>query len=310
MLRLVDVTVRTTTGITFQVTDDIDLDDTMVYVVYDTSTGVSTVVQEDYLGFRTTAVETSTGSGIYEFTISNTNKYPSYSDDISDFTILKPKLFRVMSLQEYLILQDVLIRFDLVRKRLPNPGVTVQGTDGVGEAGAVSFVGGYEKKMTVGEIMTKIEGTILELNGTPPRTSFWPLFQTLEADKINNPFYRSGGIPLDMMELIKLGTLIRCLTALGILEIDISFSSSDSGLQLTFDRAGQIKGWADSMLADYKEMKTLFKWNHANHAGIAVGTNSFMGLGIYGTLMNNLSSGGALALNSVLGFSGRGSTQL
>jgi hypothetical protein len=215
-----------------------------------------------------------------------------------------------MSLQEYQILHDILIRFDLVRKRLPNPGVTVQGSDGYGEDGAISFVGGYEKKMTVFEIGQMMEGTIVELNASSPRTFFWPLYQIAEDDKINNPYMKSMGIPTDMLEPIKLGVLIRCLTALGILEIDISFSTSDSGLQLTFDRAGQIKGWADMLLNQYKEMKALFKWNHANHAGIGLGTSGFMGLGIYGTLLNNVSAGGALALNSVLGFSGRGSVQM
>ena len=306
MLRLVNIVSQDASQITFQ-TEELGEEGSVVYVIYDTSTGVSIAEREDYLGWRAVASETSTG---YAFTINNSNVYPSFSGPISDYSDLSPRLFRTMTLQEYSMLHDVLIRLDLVRKRIPNPGVTVQGTDRVGEDGVVSFAGGFEKKMTVDEIMRMMEGAIFELNATPPRTAYWPIYDTEDSDKLYNPYLRASGIPADMGEVAKLGTLIRCLVSVGILEVDISFSTSDSGLQLTFDRAGQIKGWADALLNEYKEMKALFKWNHANHAGVGVGTVPWAAYGIWGTLMNNVSYGGQLALHSVLGFTARGNVPL
>ena len=310
MLRLVDIVERTAAHIIFQ-TEELEVSDLVPYVVFDTSTGVSIDLMEDYIGWRSLTVETSTGSGITRFTIDNTNLYPSYGLTITDYTTLNPRLFKFMTLQEYDILTDVLIRFDLVRKRLPNPGLGLSSTNGIGENGTVAYSGGHDKKMTVDEITRMIVGSILEINGAPPRTGFWPMYQTLDADKITNPYQYYGGIPNDMVELVKMGTLIRCLMAMGLLEVDISFSTSDSGLQITFDRAEKIKGWRGDLLTEYKEMKTLVKWNHANHAGVGVGTTPFAATGIWGTMLNNVTFGGGnLGLSSILGFTSRGNAPL
>jgi len=308
MLRLISIYEQTTDHVTFR-TEEVS-GAVVAYIVYDTGTGVSINLLDDYPAWRSTGVETSTGSGIYEFIIDNTVLYPGTSQTIADYTILTPGSFKVMTLQEYTILQDVLIRFDLVRRRLPNPGIGIQSTDGIGEDGVVAFTGGHEKKMTVSELMQMVEGSILEMNGAPPRTAFWPVYLTLENDKGYNPYSSSGGIPNDMIEVIKVGALIRCLIAMGLLEVDISFTTSDSGLQLTFDRSSQIKGWHDALLTEYKEMKSLVKWNHANHSGVGVGTVPWSSVGIWGTLMNNASVGGGLSLNTILGFTARGNTPL
>ena len=308
MLRLVDIVEQNSDNILFR-TEEITAEDIMPYVIYDTSTG-TTSPDEDYPAWRATTTETATGADGADFSIDNTNLYPSYITNISDYTALNPRLFKVMSLIEYQMLHSVLVRFDLVRKRLPNPGITIDSTDGIGQDGAVSFAGGFEKKMTIGEVMLMMAGTIVEVNGAPPRTSFWPAYHTTESDKINNPYFKANGIPNDMVELVQLGTLIRCLISQGIMEVDIHFNTSDSGLQLTFDRAGQIKTWYDSILAEYKDMKSLFKWNHANHGGVGVGTVPFSAMGIWGTLMNNASYGGTLAVQTVLGFSSRGNVPM
>jgi len=311
MLRLVSVYEQAADHITFQTEEFTG--EAVPYVMFDTSTGVSIYspnYTEDYPAWRATAIATSTGSAVYRFTINNSNLYPATSKTIADYTTLSPRLFKTMTLQEYTILNDVLIRFDLVRRRLPNPGIGLASTDGIGEDGVVAFTGGHEKKMMISEIMSMGEGAILEINGTPPRTQFWPVYLTPENDKIYNPYYSNAGIPNDMMELAKMGTLIRCLIAMGILEVDISFSTSDSGLQLTFDRAAGVKGWHDALITEYKEMKSLFKWNHANHAGVGVGTVPWSATGIWGTLMNNATSGGTLGLTSLLGFTARGNTPL
>lgn len=308
MLRLVSVFEQTADHITFQTEEFTS--DVVPYVMYDTSTGISINVQEDYPSWRSSAVITSTGSTVYRYTINNSNLYPATSKTIADYTTLSPRLFKTMTLQEYTILNDVLIRFDLVRRRMPNPGIGIASTDGIGEDGVVAFTGGNEKKMTISELMQMVEGALLEVNGTPPRTGFWPMYLDPDGDKAYNPYYSSAGIPNDMMELVKMGTLIRCLIAMGILEVDISFSTSDSGLQLTFDRASHLKGWHDGLLTEYKEMKSLFKWNHANHAGVGLGTLPWNATGLWGTLMNNATVGGTLGLNSLLGFTSRGNIPL
>lgn len=309
MLRRVDITSIGNTQIAFSTEELVDAD-LVAYVVYDTSTGNSPNVIDDYPAWRCITTKTSTGATTVQFSISNSNLYPSYARQIVDYTTLNPRLFKVMTLQEYDILQDVLIRFDLVRRRLPNPGVSISSIDGVGEDGVVAFTGGNEKKKSVEEIMRMIVGSVLEINGLPPRTAFWPFFETVEGDKINNPYMRPQGLPNDMIELIKLGALIRCLISAGIMEVDISFSTSDSGLQLTFERHSAVKGWHDALLQQYDKDKTLFKWNHANHAGVGVGTVPWAAYGIWGTLMNNVSSGGQLALTSILGFSARGNVPM
>lgn len=306
MLRLVDVTERISSSITFQ-TEELTEDDLMVYAVYDTSTGIANM--EDYYGWRATTVADDDNESV-TFVIDDSVKYPSYISTISDYTILRPALFRIMTLHEYVILEDILTRLDLVRKRLPNPGFGVSSVNDVGQNGTVTFSGGFEKKMTVGEIMRMMEGTIVEINSTSPQTSFWPMYSNVDNDKVSNPYQQQFGIPYDMRDLIVTGTLIRCLIAIGILEVDISFSTSDSGLQITFDRASHVKGWHDTLLQEYKESKSQFKWNHANHAGVGVGTTPWAAYGIWGTLMNNVSYGGQLALNSVLGFNASGNVPM
>ncbi len=309
MIRLVDVVSRTTTGITFR-TSEIPEANTVPYIVFDTSTGVSISMFDDFYAWRALTILTSTGSTTTDFTINNNNLYPSYTDPILDYTQLSPKLFCVMSLNEYNILQSVITRFDLVRKRLPNPGIGISSTNSVGQNGIVSFAGGHEKKMTVQEIMQMMTGTIIELNGTPPRTTFFPLFQSAEDDIVANPYNKNIGFPLDMSELVVMGTLIRCLIATGLMEVDMSFSVSDSGLQLTFDRVSHVKGWHDALLTEYKEQKTLFKWNHANHRGVGIGTSPWSAMGIWGTLMNSASYGGQLSLQTVLGINSRGNVPM
>lgn len=312
MLRLVDIISRTSTGISFR-TEELLEEDLMIYVIYDSYTNETlptAATREDYIGWRVATTLTSTGATAADFVIDNTTLYPTYTTAIPDYTLLSPKQLYVMSFQEYQIIHNVITRFDLVRKRIPNPGYGITSANAIGQNGTVSFAGGHEKKMTVGELGQMMEGAMLELNGTPPRTSFWPIYATTDADKIRNPYMKYNGIPQDIQELIQMGTLLRCLISTGLLEVDISFSTSDSGLQLTFERVSHVKGWFDALLADYKEQKTLLKWNYANHGGVGVGTIPWTLQGPFGTLMNNASYGGSLALSSVLGFTARGNVPL
>ena len=305
MLESFNIVQRNDTTITFT-SSEIEDADYVVFVVYDTSTGVSLL--DDYYCWKTTTYESSTGD-IY-FDIDNTKLYQSDATNISNYGVFNRRSFYVLTYIEYQMLMDLLIRLDLVRRRLPNPGFGVSSVNDIGQNGMVTFSGGFDKKMTVGEIMYMMAGAIVEINASPPRTFFWPMFYDSESDSVYNPYYKNMGVPYDMRDLVVLGTLIRCLVALGILEVDINFSTTDSGLQITFDRVGSIKGWHDQLLAEYKEMKSLFKWNHANHAGIGVGTAPWAVFGIWGTLMNNVQAGGALALSSLLGFNQRGNVPL
>jgi len=311
MLRLVDVVSRTSTGVQFR-TQEISVSDSVPYIVYDTSTG-ATYLQgliEDYYGWRSLTTLTSTGASDVYFSIDNTNIYPSYTDPLLNYSVLKPSLFKVMSYQEYVIIQNVLTRLDLVRRRYPNPGFAVDTTNSVGQNGTVSFAGGFEKKLTIGEIGQMMEGTIVEINASSPMTYFWPQYMSKDADPFTNPYGIVQGIPYDMIELIILGTLIRALMAIGILEVDISFSASESGLQITFDRASQIKGWRDTLVTEYKETKSQFKWNYANHAGVGIGTTPWSAMGLWGTLLNNATAGGNLAYTTIMGFGAKGNVPL
>jgi len=305
MLRLYDIDEQTATAVKFQ-TEEITASDRIAYVMYDTSTGNNIDTNPDYYSWRTTTALTSTGASDVYLTIDSSNIYPSYEINPVSYLNLSPRHFKIMSYQEYQIINNVLIRLDLVRRRLPNPGTGISSVNGVGQAGIVSYVGGFEKKMTIEEIGRMMEGTVIELNMTPPQTSYWPAFSTTTQDKATTP-YSMNGFPYDMVELATQGTLIRCLLALGLLEVDISFSTSDSGLQLTFDRVGNVKSWYDSLLTQYKEDKTLFKWNHASHSGVGVGTSPWIVSGIWGTMVNQVGFGaGQLALNSILGIGSRG----
>lgn len=302
MLRLVDMESRVTTGIRFS-TEELTAADLVPYVIYDTSTGASYLqgLVEDYYAWRTVTV-TSTGSTTdCYFDINNTNLYPSFTGALPDYTVLKPSLFKVVSYQEYAILQAVLARLDLVRRRYPNPGFAINSTNNIGQDGNVSFAGGFEKKLSIDELMTMIMGTIVEINGTSPTTTFWPAFMSSSADKFTNPYTAVVGLPFSFIEICTMGVLIRALFATGILEIDINFSASESGLQLTFDRDAKIKSWQDSLLQDYLKAKEQFKMEYIA-APLGLGTYASAGMGAYQTLFAATMSGGQIAASS-LGYS-------
>jgi hypothetical protein len=298
VIRLLDIVSITTTEIIFK-TPEISSPDVVPYVVYDTSTGV--INMEDYIGWRSVTF-TSTGNTDLYFKINNTNLYPSYSDPITDYTTLRPSLFKVMSFTEYNILQHVLTRLDLVRRRLPNPGYTVSSTNSVGQDGTVSMSGGFDKKFAVTELVQIIEGSIIEINWTSPMTSFWPQYMTINQEKQTNPYSRSEGLPFAMVDLITQGAILRALVAWGILEIDMSFSTSDSGLQITFDRVGHVQSWHNALLMDYQKQKDVFKMNFANHSGVGIGSTPYAIQGLFGTALNNVSQGGNLSMTSLLGW--------
>jgi hypothetical protein len=309
VLRLVDIAEHDDTHLRFE-TEEISSEDMAAYVMYDTSTGISDM--NDYYSWRT--ITTTTGDeDIFALEIDNTNKYPSVEDDISDYSIFNRKLFKVMTWAEHEVIQMLLTRIDLVRRRLPNPGVTISNTDNIGMDGVVSFAGGWDKKFSLEELRQMIDGSLIELNVHPPTTERWWQFTSNNVDKTYNPYSRTpgaSGVIYEMIDTLVLGALIRCLHAWGILEIDINFSTSDSGLTITYDRVGQIASWMQNLLNDYQERKYYVKMNSINSFGVGVGSYPFAAMGWVGTAMNQVSQSGITPLSSMLGFGLRGNVPL
>jgi len=307
MLRLIDITEQDLTHVTIA-TEEIENPDRVAYVMYDTSTGITDL--KDYYSWR--ALTTSTGDeDIFDIQIDNTNVYPKTSGSITDYTVFDPALFKVMTWAEHYIIEMLLTRIDLVRRRFPNPGTTISDVDGVGEGGVVSFAGGWDKKFSLYELEQMVQGALIEINISPPTTEYWWQYVEESKDKLTNPYHRlMGGIPYEMVDLIVQGAVIRCLYAWGILEIDINFSTTDSGLSITYERVGNIASWMQNLLNSYKEQMYLVKMNSINSFGVGVGSYPFASMGWVGAALNQVTQSGITPLSSMLGFGLRGNVPL
>lgn len=297
MLRLYSMPTRTTAQVIFR-TDEISEIDIVPYVIFDTSTGV--VDMADYTAWRTKTYKTSTGDTFVNFAINNNNLYPGYSTAISNYYDLNPRLLHILTYDEYLLLKNLLTRIDMVRRRFPNPGAVIQDTDGIGDGGVVSFSGGWDKKFSIEELISFIEGSLVEVNIHPPATFFYWKFLSETEDKLTNPYMSQNRIPYKLSDLIVQGAMIRALIAWGILEVDVSFSTSDSGLSLTYDRVGHVSGWTDKLLAEFKSQKDFIKWDCVNSYGVAVGSLPFSSMGILDAVANMASQSGILSMNTLL----------
>ncbi len=88
MIQNFDITNQISSAVTFS-TETLTVDDYKCYIVYDTSTGATTL--EDYYSWRATTY-TSTGlTDAAGLTISNSNLYPKLSASISDSQFLHRK---------------------------------------------------------------------------------------------------------------------------------------------------------------------------------------------------------------------------
>jgi len=308
MLRLFNIASQLPTSVTFT-TSEISDANYMPYVVYDTSTGYTTL--EDYYAWRAITY-TSTGMTGTSFVIQDSNLYPSTTPVFGDYSTLNPRLFSAMSFIEYYVLRCVLDRLDLVRRRLPNPGAVIEDVDGMGNRGVVSVAGGYDKKFSVEELMRFIEGALIEINIHSPATNFYWNFTTSDQETITNPYYRevATGIPYKFVDLIVQGSVIRALMAWGILEIDLNFVTSDSGLQITYDKVGHVASWMDRLLTEYSKQKDFVKFDCVNSYGVGVGSMPFAATGIFGYAMNMIQNSGIVPLSSMLGFNIRSNIPL
>ncbi len=297
MIRLYSIPSITSTGIVYR-TEELTEPGLVPYVVFDTSTGV--VDMEDYIAWRTKTYKTSTGDVYVNFNVNNSCLYPGHTAAIADYRNLPTRLMNILTFDEYLLLKNLLIRIDMVRRRYPNPGTVINDTDGIGDGGVVSFSGGWEKKFTIEELISFIEGSLVEVNIHPPATFFYWNFLSEEEDKVTNPYMSRNRLPYKLSDLIVQGAMIRALIAWGILEVDVNFSTSDSGLSLTYDRVGHVSGWTDKLLAEFKNQKDFIKWDCVNSYGVAVGTLPYSSLGIMDAVANMTSSSGVLSMNTLL----------
>jgi len=311
MLRLVDISEYQSDHITFE-TEEINNKDYIAYVMYDTSTGVTNML--DYYSWR--CLTSSTGNAdIFSIAINNTNKYPKLCDDILNYTIFDRKLFKIMTWAEHEIIQMLLTRIDLIRRRFPNPGVTISDTDNVGQGGVVSFAGGWDKKFSLEELRQMIEGTLIEVNAHPPHTPYYWQYGNESMDKSASPYARTGsgisGVPYELVDLIVQGAVLRCLVAWGILEIDINFSTSDAGLTITYERVGHISSWMQNLLNGYNTQKDFIKMHFVNSYGVGVGTMPFGATALWGFMLNQTTGPtGITPLSSLLGFGIRANVPL
>jgi len=309
MIRLLDIVSKETTGIIFK-SIELDSVDKVAYILYDTYPEEAQSQLPDYITWRSLS-ELDTTLDTVVFKATNSCLFPSYTTPISDYLVLRDRGFKVLTFMEYEILQSLLTRLDLVRRRLPNPGSVISDTDGVGQGGVVSFAGGFDKKFSVDELMQFIEGALVEINIHPPASTYYWYFTSVQEETVyTNPYSFYNGVPYKMFDLIIQGALIRALISWGILEVDIHFTASDSGLQITYDRASHVKGWHDTLLAEYAKQKDLVKWDCVNSYGVGVGTVPFAALGIIGAATNMIQEHGVLPMNTLVGFFSRGYTPL
>jgi len=187
----------------------------------------------------------------------------------SGYNQLFPENLHVTTPLEYLVLKQLIVRLDHVRRRYPSR---------------------FEKKYSVDELLVCVEAALVDVNLTPPRTNFWWLYSPEVTGQVQvNPMTSPGGqgVPEILFNLIVQGAIIHALITKGILEVDLNFSYSDQGIQLTYDNASHYSSWYDRMLAGYTQQKTLLKQNF-RPKGLAIGTIAEFGLGWFGMINSML----------------------
>jgi hypothetical protein len=221
--------------------------------------------------------------------VSNQTLYPKLRPNLRDYSILRGLQFNITTEYEWDLVQSVLNRIDIVRRRYPNEGSRVLG---------MGFSGGYEKKFAMQEILDFIYQTVVEINLHPPMTGAWFQF-TIQSSTANsyNPYNNVFGVPYAWKETVVLGACIKALVARQIFEIDTNFNLSDQGLTISYDRDSKLGGMIGAMIQDYDVKKKKLKWNYVTNAGV----RSFFGFS--GSYLNfiarHLQINGQLAISSL-----------
>lgn len=306
MVKMFDIFEKTSTGIGIRISRKIIPDNNyVVYAIYDTSTGV--VGLPDYYLWRCVTTNTPDTVANYEdyvdIRIDNTAVYPSYSPNIPNYLTLSNHLLKLITGQELDVLNNVMLRVDMVRKRLPNPGVVIDSTANVGDNGVVDYAGGFAKKFSIDEYLSQMNGALIEINITPPATTMWWDFVPNDYDLCSNP-YRSNhrGVPVKITDLIVQGSIIRALVAWGLLEVDIAFDSIDSNLSIRFDRQSAVQSWMTTLTNEFTRQLKLAKWDFVNSYGVAIGTSPYQLLGLWGNMCGSLSQNGVMSVNTLMGY--------
>lgn len=307
MITYFSVVDKTTTGLTLRLSRQlISKPDYAVYVIYDTDSGEAQA--SDYYIWRGITIDTPNTVPNYaeyiDIVLTNTGIFPPSTAIVADYTTLNNSQLKIISLLELEILSSVKDRVDTVRKRLPNPGTIINDTDGIGDGGMVDYAGGFYKKFEIEEYLRFMQGALIEVNITSPKTEFWWEFLHKDVDLNPNPYKRGRGVPVSLSELIVKGAVIRALNAWGLLEVDLGFQTNDSGLALTFNRSPQILSWLNVFIADYEKNKKDVKMDFINSYGVAVGTAPFFMAGLWGRMVGMTASHNTMALSSILGFNG------
>ena len=306
MVKMFDIFEKTSTGIGIRVNRKIIPNaDYAVYVIYDTSTGV--VGLPDYYLWRCVTTDTPNAVTNYadyvDISLNNSCVYPSYTPSVPNYLQLSNHLIKLITGQELDILNNVMLRVDMVRKRLPNPGVVIDSTANVGDNGVVDYSGGFSKKFTVEEYLQFINGSLIEINITPPATKMWWTFVPNDIDMNPNPYLATHtGVPVKVSDLIVQGSIIRSLVAWGLLEVDIAFNSTDSNLAISFDRGGAVQSWMTTLTNEFTRQLKLAKWDFVNSYGVAIGTSPYQLLGLWGNMCGTLSQNGVLSVNTLMGY--------
>ena len=276
------------------------------YVVYDTSTGV--VGLPDYYCWRAVTIDTPNTVMNYEhyvdIYIENSVLYPLYGPQVADYTTLLLGLIKIVTSEEIEILNSLITRVDMVRKRLPNQGALLTSVDSIGDGGLVNYVGGYSKKFSVDEYMQFINGSLIEINVTAPATTMWWSFIPNYDDMNPNPYraHSRGGVPAKIFDLIIQGSVIRALTAWGLLEVDMSFNSTDSSLAISFDRQGMVSSWMMNLVNNFYKQLSMIKMDFVNSYGCAVGSTPYQLLGLWGNMAGMISQNGPMSVNTIMGY--------
>lgn len=227
------------------------------------------------------------------FSITNSNRYPLARTPIPDYNVFRPLQFNILTEYEWKVIQSVLKRLDIVRRRYPNLGQRQLG---------MGFSGGYEKKFSIEELLDFLYQTVVEVNLHSPATYFWFIFPKQSGKTIyySNPYYGNYGVPLEWFDVLVDGTLIKALLSRQIFEIDTNFSISDQGISITYDRDGKLSGLISSLLNEYTNKKTRLKWQYAPFTNTGVGTYfGFSGYHYFNQIAGLLTNKGTIALRSL-----------
>lgn len=236
---------------------------------YKTSTGEVDALGLPLTPFGTVAVRPS--STINVIKIQNECMFTNQTfREIGSYADLYETNLHMMTELEFKVLKQLITQLDKVRRHYPTK---------------------FEKKYSIEELLVCMEAALVDINITSPVTQFWWTFvpATAGQTQINPMNAPNAGVPEIMFNLLVQGALIHALITKGILEVDLNFNYSDSGLTLTYDNASQYSSWYDRLTQAYTQQKTIMK-QHWRPRGMGIGTIPEFGFGWFGQinqLMNN-----------------------